>query len=79
MKTVSMTEYFLLTLKRIELRELAIGLAVLSLLLLVVQLLEIGLKGLLLLGLLFAAYSILAWVAQFLLQGCMRGANREAW
>lgn len=59
MKTISMKEYLLLALKGIELRGLAICLAVLCLLLLVIQILEIGLKALLLIGLLYSIYRVM--------------------
>lgn len=59
MKTISMKEYLLLALKSIELRGLAICLAVLCLLLLVIQILEIGLKALLLIGLLYSIYRVM--------------------
>lgn len=50
MRTVSVTEYVLLFLKSIQLKEVALGMAVLCLLLLIIELLEIGIKGLLLIG-----------------------------
>lgn len=59
MKTISMTEYLLLALKSMELRGLAICLTVLCLLMLVIQVLEIGLKVLLLIGLLYSIYRVM--------------------
>lgn len=59
MKTISMKEYLLLALKRMELRGLAICIVVLCLLLLVIQILEVGLKALLLIGLLYSIYRVM--------------------
>lgn len=59
MKTISMKEYLKGTVKSISIKELTNGLVMLCLLLLFVQLVAIGLKGLLMVGLLFATYTII--------------------
>lgn len=59
MKTISMKEYLKETARSIGIKELSNGLVMLCLLLLFVQLVAVGLKGLIMLGLLFAACKII--------------------
>ena len=59
MKTISMKEYLKGMARSISIKELTSGLVMLCILLLFVQLVAIGLKGLLMLGLIFAAYKII--------------------
>jgi hypothetical protein len=70
MKTISMKEYLKGTAKSIGIKELTNGLVMLCLLLLFVQLVVIGLKGLLVLGLLFAIYKIIKRSIAILFRRC---------
>ena len=60
MKTVSFTEYVVLCLQYMKFKDVAIGLPMLVLLLFVIEILEISIKGLLLIGGIFALYKALA-------------------
>jgi len=73
MKTISIKEYLILSLKSVTLRGLLTGLVLLCFLLLMIQLMEVGLKGLLLAGLLFAVYKVLAAIMSLLRQGDTSG------
>ena len=68
MKTVTITEYVYLCLKYMKLRDVAIGLVMLCLLLIVIQILELGLKGLLLVGCLVVIYKVLSMAVSLLWQ-----------
>ena len=59
MKTLSIKEYLKARVKHISITELITGLAVICFLMLLFQLTVIGLKGLLVLGLIFTTYRIL--------------------
>lgn len=75
MKTVSIKEYALLTLRGMTPRELFNGFVLLCLFLLAIQLLELGLKGVLLVGLLFSVYKVLAATVVQLRKCCNEGGS----
>ena len=77
MKTITLTEYLFLCLKYMSLRDVAIGLTMLCLILLVIQLLELGFKGLFLAGLLFAVYKVASLLASVLIQLVSGGHENE--
>lgn len=68
MKSVTITEYVYLCLKYMKLRDVAIGLVMLCLLLIVIEILELSLKALLFAGLLFAIYKVIALAVTLLWQ-----------